>query len=183
MDSVSTTATFATATEGGHDEDDEDGGMPRDILQWGNSPRTAPGPTHDVWPTPPTSSARAQSRGLPVNSTGLPTPSQSPTDPRQQQQQYQPLPYHPANTEILMASLITLADPSFTIPAGPGAFADVDKDLVIALLRAVGATCSGILKTDQRGELYESRLSRRKLDAARAVLEGVVGIDDDEEED
>lgn len=83
-----------------------------------------------------------------------------------------------------MASLITLADPSFRMPSPlPGqssAFSDMDKELVIALLRAVGATCSGILSNERDGEHYEAKVARRRLDAARGVLEGTLGFEEDE---
>jgi hypothetical protein len=83
-----------------------------------------------------------------------------------------------------MASLITLADPTFRMPPPlPGqtsAFNGVDKELVIALLRAVGATCSGILMNEREGEHYEAKVARRRLDAARAVLLGTLGFEEEE---
>jgi hypothetical protein len=184
MDSVSTVATFATATEGNGSEDEED--RADEILSWGNNPQQR-SPTANFTAFP------MRSPGLSSNPThntsaaglgNLPTPpiahspstiSQPMSSPRQQQ---------PANTEVLMASLITLADPTFRMPSPlPGqasAFSDVDKELVIALLRAVGATCSGILTNERQGEHYEAKVARRRLDAARGVLEGVL---DFEEED
>ena len=87
---------------------------------------------------------------------------------------------HPANTEILMESLIKLADPDFTIHGGGNdgttgkgsAFADVDKDLVLGLLRAVGAVCDGVLKAERRADMDGVRELRRRLARGRGVLEG-----------
>lgn len=84
-----------------------------------------------------------------------------------------------------MESLIKLADPDFSIFApsehhnsnaaarkGGGAFADIDKDLVLALLREVGSVCSGVLKEERRGEEEAVRRLRGRLEGARVVLEG-----------
>jgi hypothetical protein len=55
-------------------------------------------------------------------------------------------------------------------------------ELVIALLRAVGATCSGILMNERDGEHYEAKLARRRLDAARGVLDGTLGFEEEEQD-
>ena len=90
---------------------------------------------------------------------------------------------HPANTEILMESLIKLADPDFTIHSDNGgvgtgkgsAFADVDKDLVLGLLRAVGAVCDGVLKAERRADVSGVVELRKRLAMGRGVLEGSLG--------
>ena len=79
-----------------------------------------------------------------------------------------------------MESLIKLADPDFTIHGGGNdgttgkgsAFADVDKDLVLGLLRAVGAVCDGVLKAERRADMDGVRELRRRLARGRGVLEG-----------
>lgn len=172
MDSNSTMATFATATEG---NGSENGDSPEDIMNWGNHNQQQRSPNLNY--TAFLSSSPALSSNPTVRT---PPAQQSPStkslpSPRQHQ---------PANTEVLMASLITLADPSFCMPSPlPGqrsAFSDIDKELVIALLRAVGATCSGILTNERDGEHYEARVARRRLDAARGVLEGILGFEEEE---
>ena len=85
---------------------------------------------------------------------------------------------HPGNTEILMESLIKLADPDFKVSGEGNVFADVDKDLVLKLLRGVGSVCNNVLTANSSGEVREVKVLRRRLDQARRILEG----EDDEEE-
>lgn len=214
-ESVSSTATYATAAEGGVDSESGSDTVPKEILNWGNQPSVF-NPLRG-FPTPPSTStilgmqSRATRKGSsslvtstsqsepeakqPSQSKGfsgeLPTPLEiSPKDvkhqyPMQNQQKPQQVP-RPADTEILMASLITLADPTFRHRstdspngASPDMFTNVDKDLVLALLRSVGVVCSNILTSDRRGDVYESRVWRRRLDAARRVLLGEFEIEED----
>ncbi|KAK5390282.1 hypothetical protein LTS13_000363 [Exophiala xenobiotica] len=204
MESISTVATFATATEGdageeGHGED----GVPSEILGWGNDlgfpqPPKSPGPERSmsIWPTPPMSGRVQQAQtGSPrktqsqetVVTNGIPTPpAHSPnmaftTSPRSIQGDNVPsneaMIDHPANTEILMESLIKLADPEFKIVDGQGSvtFTDIDKDLVLELLRAVGGVCNQILKAERQHETHAAKVLRRRLDASRTLLEGQSG--------
>ena len=215
MDSVSSTATFATATEGGGESESGSDTIPKELLNWGNRPSALN--SFGGFPTPPSSSTilgmqsrTARKAGSPLV-TSIPrsgpetsSPSRSreygeelltppEISPRVVKQQYerksQPKSQpgqRPADTEILMASLITLADPGFRhrsadSPNGGSVdmFTNVDKDLVLALLRSVGGVCSNILSSDGRGEVYESRVWRRRLDAARRVLVGEFEIEED----
>ena len=203
VDSVSTVNTFATATEGGrHDNDDEDD-TPDEILQWGNEtgfpqpPMTSPKrEMAGAFPTPPLSARLEPEPPLRVVtgnafSNGIPTPTQSPMPvlanppaPRPLQPAMDDRPHsmlttrsntsdgHPGNTEILMESLIKLADPDFKISGDGSTFADVDKDLVLSLLRSLGSVCNGVLKSNGAGEVREVKVLRRRLDDARRVLEG-----------
>lgn len=214
-ESASSTATYATAAEGGVGSESGSDTVPKEILHWGNQP-SAPN-SLGGFPTPPSTStilgmqSRAARKGSsplatstsqsepeakhPSRSKGpggeLPTPPEiSPKDvkypyPTQNPQKPQQV-QRPADTEILMASLITLADPTFRhrstdSPNGASAdmFTDVDKDLVLTLLRSVGVVCSNILTSDRRGDVYESRVWRRRLDAARRVLLGEFEIEED----
>lgn len=215
LDSVSSTATFATATEGGGDSETESDTIPSEILNWGNPPSNLT--SFGGFPSPPSTSpilgmqSRAARKGptpLTASETvtdpnagsrmaratpagSLPTPPEvSPKNPQHQNfsqgQQPSPKLQRPPNTEILLASLITLADPSFRHPSStspPGAaanlFTNVDKDLVLELLGSVGAVCKGILASDGRGEVYESRVWRRRLDAAKRVLSGEIEIEEE----
>ena len=83
---------------------------------------------------------------------------------------------HPANTEILISALITLANPDFK---PTGAFSDVDKDLVVNVLRSVGTVCEGINGSDSRGDVYESRVWRKRLDLATRILGGEIEVEDE----
>jgi hypothetical protein len=106
---------------------------------------------------------------------------------------------HPANTEILMESLIKLADPDFkveppssvsspavskspspSISARGGVFADIDKDLVLALLREVGQVCNGVLKAEKRQQGDIVKDLRNRMDVARQVLQGAADPDAEE---
>jgi len=81
---------------------------------------------------------------------------------------------HPANTEILMESLIKLADPDFQVGGGQGSmtFSDVDKHLVLDLLRAVGGVCNQILQSENKQEVRAAKVLRRRLDESRKLLDG-----------
>jgi hypothetical protein len=183
---VSTVATFATATEGNGSEDEE--GRADEILNWGNNPQQrSPTANFTAFPmrspglssNPPTHTTSAAGLGNP------PTPPIAHSPSTISQPMSSPRQHQPANTEVLMASLITLADPTFRMPSPlPGqasAFSDIDKELVIALLRAVGSTCSGILTNERQGEHYDAKVARRRLDAARGVLEGVLDFEEEDE--
>ncbi|RMZ77349.1 hypothetical protein DV737_g4412, partial [Chaetothyriales sp. CBS 132003] len=99
------------------------------------------------------------------------------SSPRSRSQFSSPAPsqQHPANTEILMESLIKLADPDFRVQASGVKFADIDKDLVLSLLRAVGGVCDGVLKAERAGRPDEVTALRSQLDWGRRVLEGEGG--------
>jgi hypothetical protein len=201
IESVSTVATFATATEGGNDDEEEtEDEMPSEILSWGNGgvgfPQPPMSPKREMqpsaWTSPPMMVHSRQSQMRPtggiqtqgtVIANGIATPPvQSPSSsfatPKPQIQAGTPgetvAVQHPANTEILMESLIKLADPDFKMGEGPGSvtFADVDKDLVLDLLRAVGGVCNEILKSQKRQEIRAAKVLRRRLDESRKLLEG-----------
>jgi hypothetical protein len=185
LDSISTMATFATATEG-NGSDNGDGA--EEIMNWGNKSEPQRSPTSKDTAFPSSShalSSNPTARTSPTNAAGY-NPMSTPTtrDSPSAKGLQSPRQHQPANTEILMASLITLADPNFRMPSPllgqSSAFSHIDKELVIALLRAVGATCSGILSNERDGDHYEAKVARRKLDAARGVLEGTLGFEEEE---
>lgn len=79
-----------------------------------------------------------------------------------------------------MESLIKLADPSFSLAPGMK-FEEVDKNLVLSLLGAVGGVCNDILRASvqsgspamgkTQAETLVSRL-RHRLDEATGMLDG-----------
>ena len=204
-DSTSTTATFATATEGDNDSRAESDTVPSEILHWGQRPLPS---MVGIWPSPPehphtgvanmtnghasrlSTNLLSAGNPMPKSGTHLPTPpASSPQQPQQQDdvegEEVDPeanpstssSPHHPANTSILISALITLANPSFK--STTGAFSDIDKDLVVNVLRSVGAVCEGINAADARGDGYETRVWRRRLDMARRILEGEIEVEDE----
>ncbi|ERF74640.1 hypothetical protein EPUS_00770 [Endocarpon pusillum Z07020] len=212
IESVSTTATFATATEGGGDDSEsETDTVPSEILHWGERPLPSTNNMVGAWPSPPASSPRglanlpnghASPLGIHViqaesddltapSSDALPTPpTSSPLhqETAQEEQEDEESDHEagedddhssqqqPPNTEILVSALITLANPDFKPTRS---FSELDKELVISVLRSVGGVCEGIDASDSRGEVQETRVWRRRLDTARRLLEGEIEIEDD----
>ncbi len=109
MESVSTTATFATATEGGgNDSESETDTVPSEILQWGEQPFPSSSGMVGAWPSPPGSAPlglanlpnghasplgthviQAETDDLPApSSDALPTPPAS--SPCQQETEQEP---------------------------------------------------------------------------------------------
>ncbi len=153
-----------------------------------------------AFPTPPMSGRVDQQPSLRLMtgnafSNGMPTPNSSPmplsgsnisapTTPRSQMlapemrrlsigtQHSGTSEGHPGNTEILMESLIKLADPDFMVSGEGNMFAEVDKELVLSLLRGVGSVCNGVLTANGSGEMRDVKVLRRRLDEARRILEG-----------
>jgi len=77
-----------------------------------------------------------------------------------------------------MESLIKLADPTFTLAPGTS-FANVDTDLVLGLLRAVGSVVDGVLRAEAghtvTGKEETDRvvqILRRRVEVATGILEG-----------
>lgn len=160
LDSVSTMATFATATEGNGSEQ-EDESMPDDILNWGgnqyrsNISQTA-GMQHarsGALPTPPTMSPNEQGPGQKLHSL-----------------------------DEMTRSLMSFADPHHQkqeIPLGLAKLDTADRELLEDLIQALGAFCSDVSKkvsSDSAGQ-YDRKIWRRRMDAARMVLDGEVDID------
>ena len=199
MESVSTDATFATATEGeGRMDVGTEDEMPSEILDWGNGtgfPQPPTSPKRDGapsgWPTQPLRGHPRPSQirsprgiqtqgtvvynGMPAHSVPSSKSSLAASAPvRRPHVEPGVAVDHPANTEILMESLIKLANPDFRVGVGPGAvaFSDMDKDLVLGLLRAVGGVCNEILKAEARQEVRAAKVLRRRLDESRKLLEG-----------
>lgn len=81
-----------------------------------------------------------------------------------------------------MESLIKLADPTFTMSAH-ATFDEVDTELVLGLLRAVGGVSEEILKSKGKADWEFIGELRTRLDRARSVLVFGDVIDDQDIED
>jgi hypothetical protein len=202
IDSVSSAATFATATEGGNDSGAESDTLPSEILHWGERP---PPSMVGAWPSPPASTPQGltylangiasplsknivQAENPRPSSGALPAPPKSspPQHVAEEQEEEEQGELddgddddgqlQPPNTEILISALITLANPDFK-PTGP--FSEVDRDLVVNVLRSVGAVCQGINASDSTGEVYENRVWRRRLNTARRILDGEIEVENE----
>lgn len=141
-------------------------------------------------PDPPTaaSSAALQAQVASPKQTSVKSPPHRPasvqkrTPPMKQRRDVATSPPTPGpvpNTEILMESLIKLADPAFTLAPGM-TFADIDKELVLNLLRAVGSVVDGVLRAEagQTGTNKEEaqrvvQMLRGRLEGATVILEGI----------
>lgn len=125
--------------------------------------------------SPPKKSALKQSPGRSnsVLRRNTPTPS-SQRAPSFRDSTASPAAPAPApNTEILMESLIKLANPGFSLAPGIR-FSEVDKSLVLELLGAVGGVCDEILTAGTRGWEAEDVVGRmrHRLQGARDILQG-----------
>lgn len=155
----------------------------------GNGPTTAPLGVNDA--------DHAEAGNATPSSTALPTPPLSSPLPSQQLQQQQsdtnareeaaaysshsssptsPKSPPPPQTSVLISALITLANPDFN-PQSQGTpatafFSELDQDLVVNLLRAVGVVCEGISGCESGGDGAGAREWRGRLGRARRVLEG-----------
>lgn len=155
--SVSTTATFATATEG-RDEDgvSEDG--------WTNGRSMA-----GAWQSDYSSKRKFHiNTGNTSTRPNQTTPTQSSTN----------IALQPARGRAILDQLSAL--PAFA-PAANGAsipplkLADGDSELVGRLIQSLSKVCDQLHIADAEGSgKYEGRQWRRRLDAARRVLEGEV---------
>jgi hypothetical protein len=154
VDSISTLATFKTATEGhGSDSGSDNGDNPLDavtqqLLQ--NSASTLPNGISS-----PTKTPRLDS-GFQV--------IRKPEDPSATR----PAPAVPKALTSSAGIVNALLD--FDSVAGPGEFPDTDRGLVESVVNSLQQVCLSM--QSQPLNTYEKRLWRRRLDAARRVLDG-----------
>lgn len=181
VDSVSTMATFQTATEGdGLDDEDQDNETSNALVWGGHRPMPGSMDSSQYLPltrstmvskprsrTPTTISshdANANATILPNGS--LPTPPI--TSPRS--------PTSPVATYVDVLSFLRSINPTRSIlPLR----AD-DTELAIDLLKSLDIVCAKMAKdsgAEGIGTRYENRTFRRRLDAARRVLDGALEVD------
>ena len=175
-ESVSTVATFATATEGrASDEEPEEDWVNRRPMAGSWQPEYHSKHKSDRNGGQATTEGLQQAFGIRVDtavnkpSNTTKSPSFSPNTPTQ-------LPY--ANTVSLHSSLdllSALSGSSGTEAGGPGKtiqLNDRDKELVERLIQSLSKVCIKLHNGTVDGGRYESRLWRRRIDAARRVLDG-----------
>lgn len=177
--SISTVATFATATEGRgpDDEKDEDGWISRRPMA-GNWPLESPakrvldqnrrdaprfpGSKHARGVGVATSIKQPRSTTYPVRSSSLSTPIQpcSSASP-------------PSSSSWGLLSALSASTPTQEgVSATTLQLRDGDKDLVERLIRSLFNVCVHLHTGSAEGERYENKIWRRRLDAARRVLDG-----------
>lgn len=177
--SISTVATFATATEGRgpDDERDEDGWISRRPMA-GNWPLGSPSKRvldQNRQDAPRFSSSKytreagvvadikqPRNTAYPVRSSSLSTPTQllfgaSPG---------------PSSSLGLLSSLSASTPTQEGVSATTLQLRDGDKDLVERLIRSLFNVCVHLHTGSAEGERYENKVWRRRLDAARRVLDG-----------
>lgn len=194
VDSVSTFATFATATEGrgsaaGSEADEEEweqhqrqypmaGTWNQDYFSHqtaANLPHTWPSGSHaapradsairvngHLTPGSPTgTSSPSTTRSFPlVNKPKHPTPSPSPQPP-----------------SALVSTLLSQMRPDDGMTRPALQMSKEDGDLVERLLESLGKVCLQLREDKGGASKYEGRVWRRRLDAARRVLDGEVDED------
>ncbi|KAL9624945.1 MAG: hypothetical protein Q9160_000992 [Pyrenula sp. 1 TL-2023] len=196
VDSISTMATFQTATEGENESDDEDcDNDASDALGWGGR-RPMPGSMDSSQYLPlarPTKSLQKPSRTHTITSShstittaksisngSLPTPPiTSPRSPPTSPSPHSPT-YHNALT--FLRGVSTGSSPSSVLPH----LGSDDAELAIDLLKSLDVVCQKMAddgnggngrERGSHGSSYENRTFRRRLDAARRVLDGALEVD------
>lgn len=151
VDSVSTTDTFATANEG------QDGKF--------RSPRQMPEPPNKHQGSPelasPSSSRKSHVKHISTAQKVM-TKGKSPKSPSIEKLQPQDL----------ISYLTSMAHREDTGPASSLQLGDRDKELVERLVQSLAKVCGHVHELGSEGSKYEARVFRRKLDAARRVLDG-----------
>ncbi len=174
-ESISTVATFATATEGGDpDGEVDDGWVIRRPMAGSWQPES---PSREK---PDRDGRRFDrlkaSRRIRLATSIKELPSQthaarssSPTTPTQASSGASSS--HPSSLGLL--STLSASTPTQEgVSATSLHLRDGDKDLVERLIRSLFNVCVHLHADSAKGEIYESKVWRRKLDAARRVLDG-----------
>lgn len=177
--SISTVATFATATEGRgpDDERDEDGWISRRPMagNWpleNSSKRVLDQNRRDAPRFPGSRHARGAGVAAeiqPPRSTTYPVRSSSLGAPIQLFSSASP----PSSPLLGLLSTLSASTPTQEgVSATTLQLRDGDKDLVERLIRSLFNVCAHLHTGSAEGERYENKVWRRRLDAARRVLDG-----------
>ncbi len=151
VDSVSTTDTFATADEG------QDGKI-RSPRQIPDHPRK-----HKGSPEMASASSPRKSRVKHIlTAQKVMTNGEIPKSPPAEK---------PQRTDLL-SYLASMAPREEAGPASSLQLGDRDKELVERLVKSLAKVCGHVHESGAEGSEYEARVFRRKLDAARRVLDG-----------
>ncbi|KAI9875479.1 MAG: hypothetical protein M1830_008421 [Pleopsidium flavum] len=200
VDSVSTFATFATATEGrgsdqGSDEDEEEwkqyqhqypmaGTWHQDYFTRHNAAAIDPEQSvPEIWsngshtPTRLDSAVRINGRLTPSSPTRSSTPSTTRSFPLVNKSKHLNPSPSPRPSSVLVSVLLGPAqsEDGTTTPALQ--LSKDDRALVEKLVESLGKVCIHLHTDGGGGGKYEGRVWRRRLDAARRVLNGEVDED------
>ena len=161
--SISTVATYATATEGIEDEDEREWIPVQNVAGgWQVEPQKVNGHRHHK---------SGRSRSSP--NSGEPKHSKSASKYRHEiiRMDGEISPAPPPDVVAYLASL-TSEDPSKVVK--PSRLTDSDKELVERATKSLAKVCQELEEVSKEGGKYEARVCRRKLDTARRHLDGEV---------
>lgn len=180
VDSISTMATFQTATEGDGSDDEDQDKDESDALGWSGH-RPMPGSMDSSQYLPmrkSTEKSRSRSRTrtitpspatiatAPLPNGSLPTPPiTSPRSPDSPLSSY----------DHVLSVLRSVGRSDSILPLGPD-----DTELAVDLLKSLQAVCGKMAEDSDMastGRRYENRTFRRRLDAAKRVLDGALEVD------
>ena len=185
VDSISTMQSFATATEGKRSRDSGSGSskssngdsVPHEILNWNGG--------HQNVSTPSRSSSVRSPQGTlhTVRPGGLPTPpTMSPRESVSNNHMGPQSPNGPVTLESLVTSLVSFSGRNGNaferhLPPLTARLESTDKELMQGLLEALGVFCTNVAEANRSPSKYERKLWRRRLDAARMVLNGELDVE------
>ena len=185
VDSVSTFATFATATEGrGSDGDEEEweqyqrshpmaGTWDQDYFSQKSS-ATVP----QIWSrnshmaTRPDSAIQVNGHLTPGSPTRSSTPSITRSFPLVNKPKHLTPSPSPQPPPILVSALMAPVRTADSTTGPPLQLSKEDGDLVEGLLDSLGKVCTHLSSEGQGNSRYEGRVWRRRVDAARRILDG-----------
>ena len=163
VDSVSTVNTFATAIEGKDSSDDvPDEPAPRQKVGFpkNRADRVRPEPrSRNSFRNRKhvTSAQKGYPNGATMKSPPMTPPVEKPV---------------PAQLPELLSYLSSMAPKEGNAPMGPLELGDRDKELVERLVKSLSKLCGHMHTLGPEGSKYEARVFRRKVDAARRILDG-----------
>ncbi|KAL8689406.1 MAG: hypothetical protein Q9218_004918 [Villophora microphyllina] len=174
VESVSTVATFATATEGegvASDTDEEEWVYRRPMAgswepEYPNKPKVAAGRRRDVQPDFKETKHTAQARSQRVAESNGADTAHPPISPRTVTTRSEG-----AVSDLLAFLSSSLPDHDGSVPQ-PIELNDSDRELAAKLVRSVAKVCGQLQAFSMEGNKYGGRPWRRRLDGARRVLDG-----------
>jgi len=194
VDSVSTVATFATATEGRG----SDAGSDADEEEWEQHERQYPmagtwnqdyfshqtsADSTEIWAsrshtaTRPDSAIRINGHLTPGSPTGTSSPSATRSFPLVNRPKHLTPSPSPQPPSALVSALLAQVRPFDGTTRPALQLSKEDGELVEGLLESLGKVCLQLRADREEANKYEGRVWRRRVDAARRILDGEVDAD------